>query len=128
MLPPGPTAEWLYVRPLSGHAIVNLGDAMVKFTNGLLRSNIHQVVSPPGLQAECTRWSLAYFLRPGDEVVLKRLEGSAIPGLGEGEVEEEVRSKDWITGRAMVRRTGGFDREKWERFQGTERLSARSRI
>ena len=39
------------VGRLAGHAIVNLGDAMVNFTNGLLRSNIHRVVSPPGEQA-----------------------------------------------------------------------------
>ena len=30
VLPPGEGAEWCYVKPLAGHAIVNLGDAMVK--------------------------------------------------------------------------------------------------
>ncbi|KAJ5213682.1 hypothetical protein N7449_000851 [Penicillium cf. viridicatum] len=74
VLPPGADAEWVYVRPLPGHAIVNLGDAMVKFTNGLFRSNIHRVVAPPGLQAESTRYSLVYFARPEDSVMLRRLE------------------------------------------------------
>ena len=31
------TREWVYVKPMPGHAIVNLGDACVKFTAGILR-------------------------------------------------------------------------------------------
>lgn len=129
MLPPGEDAQWCYVAPLPGHAIVNLGDAMVKFTNGLLRSNIHRVVSPPGAQAECTRYSLVYFSRPEDDVVLKRLEGSnVIPELGEGEVDEEVSSKDWIIRRAMTKRTMVYKQGNWDKATGTERLSAKSRM
>lgn len=32
VLPPG-TEEWAYVKPLNGHCVVNLGDAMVKFVS-----------------------------------------------------------------------------------------------
>jgi isopenicillin N synthase-like dioxygenase len=64
VLPPGRDAQWCYVKPLDGHAIINLGDAMVKFTNGLLRSNIHRVSAPPGEQADYNRFSLVYFNRP----------------------------------------------------------------
>jgi isopenicillin N synthase-like dioxygenase len=125
VLPPGADADWVYVRPLPGHAIVNLGDAMVKFTNGLLRSNIHRVVSPPGEQADCTRYSLVYFARPEDNVPLRRLEGSSrIPALDEGVVEEDINSKDWITRRALGRRVDvpGID---YEKSAGTEVLSRR---
>ena len=76
--PPGKEPEWTYVKPLPGHCIINLGDAMTKFSGGLLRSNIHRVVSPPGEQAKETRYSLVYFSRPEDKVVLKRLEGRII--------------------------------------------------
>ena len=108
---------------------MNLGDATVKFTNGLLRSNIHRVVSPPGAQADCTRYSLVYFSRPEDDVILKRLDGSdVIPGLGEGEVDEEVSSKDWIIRRAMTKRTMVYKQGDWEKTTGTERVSARSRM
>lgn len=31
-------------KPLPGHAICNLGDAMFFFSGGILRSNIHRVV------------------------------------------------------------------------------------
>ncbi|KAJ5563709.1 hypothetical protein N7535_008873 [Penicillium sp. DV-2018c] len=105
VLPPGADPDWVYVRPLPGHAIVNLGDAMVKFTNGLLRSNIHRVEAPPGLQAESTRYSLVYFARPEDSVLLRRLEGSErIPALDDGQAEEVINSKDWIIRRALGRR------------------------
>lgn len=129
VLPPGEDAEWVYVRPLPGHAIVNLGDAMVKFTNGLLRSNIHRVVAPPGAQGDYTRYSLVYFSRPEDTVPLKRLEGSdLIPTLDDGVVEEDINSKDWILRRALGRRRhlhGEIDFEKWA---GTEQMSRRIKV
>lgn len=93
---------------------------MVKFTNGLLRSNIHRVVSPPGEQAKETRYSLVYFSRPEDEVILRRLEGSdIIPELG-GHDEEAMNSKEWIKLQAMRLRKidggmGAEERKKlWE--------------
>jgi len=94
---------------------------MVKFTNGLLRSNIHRVVSPPGEQAREVRWSLVYFSRPEDEVLLKRLEGGdVIPELREGEMEEEMNAQEWIKLQAMRLRnvrSGMSDEERkrlWE--------------
>lgn len=128
ILPPGDDATWCYVKPLPGHAIINLGDALVKFTNGLLRSNIHRVVAPPGEQAAHTRYSLVYFSRPEEDVLLRRLQGTArIPELQPGEKEEEIRSKDWILRRAMASRPhlagdGEFDLAK---SQGTEVVSQR---
>ncbi|KAF2085359.1 Clavaminate synthase-like protein, partial [Saccharata proteae CBS 121410] len=102
--------NWAYVVPVAGHAIVNLGDAIVKFTAGLLRSNIHRVVNPPGAQADTTRYSLVYFSRPEDEVVLRTVGGSRLVeeqkerlGLEEGE-GEGVTAKVWINRRAMARR------------------------
>jgi len=55
---------WDYVKPLPGHAIINLGDAMVTFTNGLLKSAKHRVMPAPGQQVEVDRYSLVYFARP----------------------------------------------------------------
>lgn len=112
-----PTSEtWHYVKPLKNHCIVNLGDAMVKFTAGILRSNIHRVVNPPGEQGTEKRMSLVYFARPEDEVVLRELEGSeAIKARGKGD-GEEITAKEWILRRALGRRTGG----DWEKSVGTE--------
>jgi isopenicillin N synthase-like dioxygenase len=84
---------------------------MVKFTAGMLRSNIHRVVNPPGQQGDQTRLSLVYFSRPLDEVVLKTLEGSSMIVAKRKEMngsldEEEVSAKEWILRRALGRRYG----------------------
>lgn len=106
---------WCYVKPLPGHCIVNLGDALVKFSNSAVRSNIHRVVAPPGRQGEVERYSLVYFCRPEDNVVLKTLvEGGQ-------ESEEEVTAKEWILRRALGRREAGG----WEKSGGTEEGSMR---
>jgi len=114
-----PSGErWAYVRPLPGHAVVNLGDAMVIFSQGLLRSNVHRVVSPPGAQADVERYSLVYFGRPADDVVLRPLRESAIVAArckGE-EKGDEVSAKEWILRRALYRRNGA----RWEDSKGTE--------
>lgn len=115
------TDEWCYVKPLHGHAVVNLGDALVKFTAGVVRSNTHRVVNPPGEQAESTRMSLAYFARPEDDVLLKVLDGSKLIDAHRKETvkfagEEEISSKEWIKRRALGRRQGG----DWQKSGGTE--------
>ena len=94
---------------------------MVKFTNGLLRSNIHRVVSPPGSQASLPRVSIVYFMRPEDDTELKRLEGSElIPALAQNQVEEVVTAKDWIQRRFVMRMKGFFSPETWNQTLGTE--------
>lgn len=120
VLPPH-SEEWCYVKPLQGHAVVNLGDAMVKLTAGVLRSNIHRVVNPPGEQADSTRMSLVYFARPEDDVVLKPLDGSKLIESHKCKTvsfkgEEEITSKEWIKRRALGRRQGG----DWQKSGGTE--------
>lgn len=81
---------------------------MVKFTNGLLRSNMHRVTYPPGEQATLVRNSLAYFLRPEDEALLRRLEGSdVIPPLESGVVEEIMTSLEWIAMKGAALKNSG---------------------
>lgn len=72
VLPPGST-EWLYVKPVPGYIICNLGDAMAIWSGGILRSNQHRVVNPPKEQASLVRWSLGYFTRPNDNCILAPL-------------------------------------------------------
>jgi isopenicillin N synthase-like dioxygenase len=113
----GTEEQWVYVRPLPDHAIINLGDALVKFSAGILRSNVHRVFSPPGAQAEITKYSLVYFSRPEDDVLLGPLRESALIDEQAGEQKEEViSSKEWVLRRALGRREGG----KYEDSGGTE--------
>lgn len=118
VLPPNQDT-WAYVKPLQGHCIVNLGDAMVKFTAGILRSNIHRVANPPGEQHNEVRYSLVYFNRPEDDVILKVLDGSRMidekkRAMGIQDEEEEYTAKEWILKRAFTR-APGTDKERLEK-------------
>ncbi|KAF2790586.1 Clavaminate synthase-like protein [Melanomma pulvis-pyrius CBS 109.77] len=106
VLPEGSTSEeenWLWVKPIRGCAIVNLGDAMVKFTNGFLKSPMHRVTYAPGEQASLTRYSLAYFTRPEDQCLMKRLEGSEmIPELDDDDEDLDVTAGEWVRTRVRA--------------------------
>jgi isopenicillin N synthase-like dioxygenase len=71
---PARKGEWNYVKPSLGHAIINLGDAMVKFSNGTLKSAKHRVVPSPGEQGSVDRYSVVYFVRPADHVIMEPIE------------------------------------------------------
>jgi isopenicillin N synthase-like dioxygenase len=103
-LPPGKDAPWEYVRPLPGHAIVNLGDALATFTNGLLTSCPHRVVAPPGQQARLPRYSVVYFMRPENEVIMRRIEcGKMVPELKGGASEGQgLTAEVWQYKKAMA--------------------------
>lgn len=116
---------WMYVRPLPGHCIVNLGDALVKLSGGILRSATHRVLNPPGeQQGVLVRTSLVYFARPEDQVVLKALKGrgsskiddAAAEREARGEHDEEITAKEWTLRRGLGRRGVG----DWARSGGTE--------
>jgi isopenicillin N synthase-like dioxygenase len=97
------TEEWVYVKPIPGSAVVNLGDALVKFTAGILRSNVHRVVPAPAPQDNLTRNSLVYFSRPEDEVVLRRLQGGLIDQQPRDEKisEPEMTAQEWTFRRSV---------------------------
>jgi len=96
------TGEWVYVKPVPGSAVVNLGDALVKFTAGILRSNIHRVAAPPPPQDGIMRTSLVYFSRPEDKVVLRRLKGGIIDQQPEVESDEpELTAQEWTWRRSV---------------------------
>ena len=109
--------NWRYVRPEPGCAIVNIGDAMVEWSAGILRSNLHRVTFAPGPQANHARYSLAYFVRPEGSVSMQRLakSGSLIPGLEEGEEELDCTATEWesrktkviVSGKHFARSRGG---------------------
>ncbi|KKY19777.1 putative 2og-fe oxygenase [Phaeomoniella chlamydospora] len=100
--------EWKYIQPLSNHAIINLGDATVRFTNGALLSAKHRVVPAPGEQANVDRYSIVYFVRPGDDVLMKPIEkfvtddGSwkKVAGKFEEDQSTVLTAKEWIRRRA----------------------------
>ena len=61
--PPG--TEIAEIPPI----LVNIGDLMQFWTNGLLRSTVHRVVFPEGQRED--RYSIAYFCHPLDHVEIE---------------------------------------------------------
>ena len=93
---PADEAGWRYVRPEPGCAIINLGDALVEWSGGILRSNMHRVTYAPGAQAEVPRHSLAYLVRGNHKVSMKRLKSEKIPSAAEdGEVDMDALCEEW---------------------------------
>ncbi|KAH9918577.1 Clavaminate synthase-like protein [Epithele typhae] len=121
------TNEWQYVRPIPGHAICNLGDAMAIFSGGILRSNLHRVVPPPKEQGKLERWSLVFFTRPGNSQVLRPLSedctmiAEAAAKDTTGRLNTGSTSAEWFSRRIknqrIKNRTGP---ETWRSSRGTE--------
>ncbi|KAJ9634673.1 hypothetical protein H2204_006122 [Knufia peltigerae] len=103
---PGRIGEWEYVKPMPGKAIINLGDAMVSFSNGALKSAKHRVVESPGPQAGMERVSIVYFVRPTHHSLMKPVgkfdgEGASRIRVGgkfaDNIVDEKVyTAKEWL--------------------------------
>lgn len=71
VLPPR-SSSWGFVEPRAGHAIVNVGDSL-RFSSGhKLFSCVHQVVP---FNAVDDRYSIAYFLRPGNDTMFLDSQG-----------------------------------------------------
>ncbi|KAI1371458.1 putative oxidoreductase [Hypoxylon crocopeplum] len=92
---PDVPGEWLWVKPKRGCAIINLGDAAVKFSNGVLCSGRHRVIPSPGAQGRWPRYSIVYFVRPEDQCLMKQLRGKGIPD-GPDEEAKALTAKEWI--------------------------------
>ncbi|KAM3505598.1 hypothetical protein MY10362_002868 [Beauveria mimosiformis] len=89
--------SWLWVPPEAGHMIVNLGDAMPIFTNGVLKSGLHRVVTAYGEQAKFDRMSVLLTGRPNWDVPMEPLRGTNIPALTLEQAENRpvVSCKEW---------------------------------
>ncbi|RPD55166.1 Clavaminate synthase-like protein [Lentinus tigrinus ALCF2SS1-7] len=126
VLPPG-SDRFYYVKPLPGHAICNIGDALNIFSGGILRSSIHRVVPPPKNQAEYERWSLVYFTRPNDSVILRAQSehseqiAQAVANAPPGKFETGETAQEWTSRRFRTRRVANYKGpETWKENAGTE--------
>ncbi|KAG6886404.1 hypothetical protein C0992_004225, partial [Termitomyces sp. T32_za158] len=106
-----PGAEsWQYVKPIPGHAICNLGDAMALFSD-LLKTKVEPAYRPPpGRQGAFERWSLVFFTRPGNSVVLRALVedsdmiAQAVAKTPGKNFETGSTAYDWFTRRVKYQR------------------------
>lgn len=106
---------WEHIKPEPKCLIVNMGDAIVKWTGGVLRSSVHRVTYPPGEQAAHDRYSIAYLIRASSDMSMRRIQGNRIPD-GDGEdSDENILAGEWerkknmalVSGKDCVKSTGG---------------------
>lgn len=57
---------WIDAPPVPGAFICNIGDCLMRWTNGVYASTPHRVVSPEGVD----RYSIAFFLDPNPEAMV----------------------------------------------------------
>ncbi|KAI6157100.1 hypothetical protein BKA82DRAFT_994494 [Pisolithus tinctorius] len=126
VLLPGET-QWAYVKPIPGHAICNVGDALTVFSGGILKSAVHRVVPPPGAQGEYERWSLVFFTRPNNTQVLRALvEDSpvimeSVKQYPEVVFETGSTAEEWFSRRTKYQRLGNREgSQSWAASRGTE--------
>ncbi|ERS96173.1 hypothetical protein HMPREF1624_07709 [Sporothrix schenckii ATCC 58251] len=61
------TGKWLPANPIPGHFVVNVGDTLSMWTNGLLQSTIHRAYNIEGK----TRLSMPFFFGADNEAVIE---------------------------------------------------------
>lgn len=71
----GPDGEWLDATPLPGSLVVNLGDAMARWTNDRWRSTMHRVVVP-----DRRRQSIAFFHNANWDALIDCIPSCLDPG------------------------------------------------
>ncbi|KAF8638394.1 hypothetical protein AX17_002237 [Amanita inopinata Kibby_2008] len=130
VLVPG-VETWQYVKPIPGHAICNVGDALAIFSGGILRSNLHRVLPPPGDQSPYERWSLVFFTRPGNLVLLNALTNEspmiadAVSKQPQRNFNTGVTSAEWFLRRMKNQRIANRKGpETWMASRGTEDVEA----
>lgn len=74
------TEAWEFIEPRVGHAVINVGDSLRFASGDKLYSCIHRVVP---VDTPEPRYSIAYFLRPEDNVEYKDSNG------------RKIRASDW---------------------------------
>jgi isopenicillin N synthase-like dioxygenase len=110
-----PEQGWLWVPPVEGCAIINLGDSIVRFTDGLFRSATHRVVQPPVEQGGVDRYSVVYFERPNDDVKLRPLTKDA------GSLDDYPTAREWIERRVLGGKKNHYKGEDgYKAGRGTE--------
>jgi isopenicillin N synthase-like dioxygenase len=76
----GTDGEWHDVVPVAGAYVVNVGDALARWTNDRWRSTLHRVVVPPAdAGRDCERFSMAFFHNANWDAVIECVPTCASP-------------------------------------------------
>ncbi|MFT6716089.1 MAG: isopenicillin N synthase-like dioxygenase [Saprospiraceae bacterium] len=65
--------KWIPVKSNPDAIVVNVGDMLERYTNGVLKSTIHRVVNPPKEQLGSSRFSIPFFMHGNPDMELNCL-------------------------------------------------------
>ena len=65
--------EWIDAPPIAGAFVINLGDLMARWTNGIYSSNMHRVKNN---RSSGDRYSVPFFMSPQPDAVIAPVPGS----------------------------------------------------
>jgi isopenicillin N synthase-like dioxygenase len=94
---PADPDAWLWVRPQPKCLIVNMGDAMAKWTGGLFKSCVHRIRYAPGEQRYVERMSLGVLFRPERNASMKKLMGEGID-----DEDDDLTAWEWEHKKTMA--------------------------
>ncbi|KAI8138891.1 hypothetical protein BJV82DRAFT_280763 [Fennellomyces sp. T-0311] len=78
--------EWISAPLIQDSILVNVGDQMEFWTNGLFKSTLHRVTFLPE-HAHLDRYSLPFFVHPEDATLLSPIPSRIVPATGSKEKE-----------------------------------------
>jgi isopenicillin N synthase-like dioxygenase len=68
----------IHITPVENSIVMNIGDMLMRWSNGIIMANLHQVVAPPtninGSDFLAERYSIAFFCNANKETLLECLE------------------------------------------------------
>ncbi|MEM6381917.1 MAG: 2-oxoglutarate and iron-dependent oxygenase domain-containing protein [Pseudomonadota bacterium] len=68
--------EWISATPIKGSFVVNIGDMMMRWTNGRFVSTLHRVVN----RSMQPRYSMPYFANPDYDAIIAPIPSLVVPG------------------------------------------------
>ena len=98
--------EWINADPMEGAFVVNIGDMMERWTNGLWKSTMHRVVH----RGDGFRVSVPFFFEPDFQAVVRPLE-ECVKRTGGKERWEAVQYGHHLIGKVGGNFYGGVEKE-----------------
>ncbi|KAK7591792.1 hypothetical protein V3481_006432 [Fusarium oxysporum f. sp. vasinfectum] len=101
--------NWEWVEPRENDAVINVGDALRFLSGKTLYSCVHRVVRDGRASDEGHRYSIAYLLRPGDDVTFVDADGSRVTAQSLASIKYRAYSADHAEQEKNTVLTGGME-------------------
>jgi len=72
--------EWVDAVPPDGVFMINIGDILERWTNGMWRATLHRVVNPPAEYAHTFRQSVGMFHKPNLDALIECIPSCVVAG------------------------------------------------